>query len=289
MEVIVMSNFFYKRCTSNLTSPDKISTPSNKKKNIFFASIIFHVLIFFVNQIQCKNHTVTLSMIVKNEANRYIEKVLQEVKNYIDAAVIIDDHSTDNTIEICKKILSNVPLTIIQNHTQEFEKSEAGLRQLQWETAISSGSDWILGLDADEVPEKKFGKLIKAMINNENAEAYSFRLYDFWDQNHYREDRYWCAHLKSTFIFLIKYIPTKLYTWSKKNLHCGRWPLEIYSHKIKISHTNLRIKHLGWANPNDRINKYNRYMRLDPKGEFGCLAQYRSILNKKPNLKKWVE
>lgn len=36
-------------------------------------------------------------MIVKNEENRYLKKVLEALRHYIDEAVIIDDGSTDQT------------------------------------------------------------------------------------------------------------------------------------------------------------------------------------------------
>ena len=53
--------------------------------------------------------------------------------------------------------------------------------------------------------------------------------------------------------------------------------------------TTLRPKHYGWSREEDRINKYNRYMNLDPNGEFGSLEQYKSILDENPNLIKWEE
>ena len=39
-------------------------------------------------------------MIVKNEGKRYLEQVLNSLKGHIDEAVIIDDGSIDNTIQI---------------------------------------------------------------------------------------------------------------------------------------------------------------------------------------------
>jgi len=226
-------------------------------------------------------------MIVKNEANRYLRDVLSEVRTYIDAAVIIDDHSTDNTVAICQEMLQGIPLKILTNNSDLFEKHESELREKQWNETIGFNADWILNLDADEIPEKKLGSLIATMINNENVDAYSFRFFDFWDKDHYREDCYWRAHLKSTFIFLARFIPTIKYTWSKKPLHSGRWPLEI--NNFITQHTNLRFKHFGWATPEDRKNKYKFYMRLDPNGKFGWSAQYASILDKKPKLKLWRE
>ena len=48
------------------------------------------------------DNKLTLSMIVKNEENRYLERALKEHKKYIDSAVIIDDGSTDRTCRYSK-------------------------------------------------------------------------------------------------------------------------------------------------------------------------------------------
>jgi glycosyltransferase involved in cell wall biosynthesis len=67
-------------------------------------------------------------MIVKNEGKRYLDKVLNSLKGHIDEAVIIDDGSTDNTIQICKEIIKGIPLHIIQNEQSMFA-NEVELRK----------------------------------------------------------------------------------------------------------------------------------------------------------------
>ncbi|MGL4848078.1 MAG: glycosyltransferase family 2 protein, partial [Clostridium sp.] len=49
----------------------------------------------------------TLSMVVKNEEGRYLERVLEQNKDVITNAVIIDDGSTDKTKDIIKDILGS--------------------------------------------------------------------------------------------------------------------------------------------------------------------------------------
>ena len=58
---------------------------------------------------------------------------------------------------------------------------------------------------------------------------------------------------------------------------------------LAYSISDLRLKHYGWSRLEDRIEKYNRYMTLDPNGRYGILNQYNSILDHNPNLKKWEE
>ena len=74
----------------------------------------------FVRQYKEQGNKITLSMIVKNEEGRYLNQVLNSLKGHIDEAVIIDDGSSDNTINICREILQDIPLHIIQNEQSMF-------------------------------------------------------------------------------------------------------------------------------------------------------------------------
>lgn len=232
-----------------------------------------------------KENKITLSMVVKNEEKRYLKEVLNKAKEYIDNAVIIDDASNDNTINIIKEELKDIPYILIENKESKFS-NEYELRKQQWEETIKINPDWIIFLDADEILEDKFKDKVKDMINNKEVDGYLFRLYDFWDNENYRDDILWCAH--NTYrLFLIRYQENFIYKFKNTAQHCGRIPYNCINLPYSIS--DLRIKHYGWAKESDRIAKYNRYMELDPKGEFGDMNQYKSILDKNPNLVKWKE
>ena len=116
--------------------------------------------------------------------------------------------------------------------------------------------------------------------------AYYFRLYDLWDESHYREDEYWSAH-QTPRPFLIRYVPGIQYEWRETPQHCGRLPLTIYSFPGKSS--ELRLKHFGWAKKEDRLLKYDRYLQLDPDAKYGWREQYASILDENPHLVSWEE
>lgn len=231
-----------------------------------------------------KEPTLTLSMVVKNEENRYLEQVLHSVYDYIDCAVIIDDASTDSTIAICKSILKE-KLILIENRNSMFN-NEVTLRKLQWEETIKTQPDWILFLDADELFEDRAKNVIPQLIRERAVDAYTFRLYDFWCEDAYREDTLWHAHHISR-PFMIRYQPYYTYTFTETAQHCGRMPNNV----LALPHTasDLRIKHYGWARASDRLEKYYRYMSLDPQGLYGNLAQYNSILDQEVNLVKWQE
>ena len=222
-------------------------------------------------------------MIVKNEEGRYLKQMLSSLKEHIDEAVIIDDGSSDNTINICKEILKDLPLHIIPNEKSMFG-GESELRKKQWSETIKTNPDWILNLDADEILEDGFWDDAQKLIDDQNYDFYCFRLYDMWNETYYREDKYWNAH--SIYRpFLMRYQPNFNYTWNETPQHCGRFPINTFSFPKATS--EFRVKHLGWATQEDRIEKYKRYQLLDPDAIYGIKEQYDSIMDTIPNLIKW--
>lgn len=232
-----------------------------------------------------KKPKLTLSMVVKNEGDRYLKSALEAHKDFIDAAVIIDDGSIDNTVDICKEVLHDIPLHLVQNTTSQFS-NEVTLRKQQWEETILSDPGWILNLDADEFMDASFASKVQEIVEQQTYEAIYFRLYDMWSLTHYREDQYWSAH-QIYRPFMVRYRPNFPYIWKETPQHCGRFPLSI-NHFSYMCHP-ARVKHFGWARKEDRQSKYNRYQLLDPDAKYGWKEQYESILDEHPNLIEWVE
>jgi GT2 family glycosyltransferase len=237
----------------------------------------------FVRRYKDRGNKLTLSMIVKNEGKRYLYQVLNCLRGHIDEAVIIDDGSTDNTIQICQEILQGIPLHIIQNEQPMFA-NEVELRKKQWSETIKTNPDWILNLDADEILEDGFWDNVENLMNRRDIDFYFFRLYDMWNETHYREDKYWNAH--SIYRpFLMRYQPHFNYVWNETPQHCGRFPINALL--LPKTTSKFRVKHFGWATKTDRAAKYKRYKLLDPDAMYGSREQYNSIMDTNPNLIKW--
>lgn len=237
----------------------------------------------FVRQYKEIGNKITLSMIVKNEEGRYLQQVLNSLNGHIDEAVIIDDGSCDHTVDMCREILNGIPLHIIKNDTSMFS-SESSLRKKQWRETIKTNPDWILNIDADEILDDGFWDDAQGLINNQANDFYCFRLFDMWDDHHYREDQYWNAH--SVYRpFLMRYQPAFHYIWNETPQHCGRFPMNTFS--FPRAKSEFRVKHLGWATQEDKEEKYRRYHLLDPDAIYGVREQYDSILDTTPHLVKW--
>ena len=145
------------------------------------------------------------------------------------------------------------------------------IRIIEWDATIKTNPDWILNLDAEEIFEDSFWDHAQELINNKDYDFYCFRLYDMWDETHYREDEYWNAH--SIYRpFLMRYQPGFTYKWNETPQHCGRFPVNTFSFPSVDS--EFRVKHFGWATGEDRTEKNKRYQPLDSDAIYGIREQY---------------
>lgn len=122
---------------------------------------------------------------------------------------------------------------------------------------------YLLFLDADEIFEDKFKYEVRDMMKYIDIDGYIFRLYDFWNETHYREDSLWNAHLTYR-PFMIRYQKNYQYNFNKIPQHCERMPNNVLN--LPYSKSKLRVKHWGWSKEEDRVREYNRYIKLDPDG-----------------------
>lgn len=223
-----------------------------------------------------------------NEAAR-IGRLLANIDEALDEAgldyqvLIVDDGSTDDSVAVCHEVLRSVPHRVVSLGRSQFH-DEHRLRRLQWELARAQRPDWILCLDADEMFESRMAQALRGLVDQDRFDAIAFRLFDFWDQDHYRDDALWRAH-RTFRPFLVRLLPTLADEFHRRAQHCGRWPLGVDG--LRTTTSPVRLKHLGWSRADDRVRKFERYRQLDPDGQHGSLAQYASILDPSPHLVRW--
>jgi glycosyltransferase involved in cell wall biosynthesis len=220
-------------------------------------------------------------MLVKNESQRYLRRVLNQYRELCDMTIVLDDCSTDDTVDVCKEYTPYV----YESSESLWAVNEVHQRRRLWNMLRehdAEDGDWVLYLDADETIANT--NLLVPLLSAADAvgdiDALSFNLYDMWDETHYRDDQYWSAHT-TEWVFMVKYHRGRDYLWNERSLHCGRFPTNAVS---GFYPTKIAVQHWGWAKPEDRKKKYERYMQADPEGTFGWLEQYHSILDPEPHL-----
>ncbi|MFW5890739.1 MAG: glycosyltransferase [bacterium] len=218
-------------------------------------------------------------MLVRNEADRYLKDTLGHMLSYCDEVVVLDDASTDKTVEIAKKF---TPFVFEKN--KSMFHNEIVVRKELWKHILNRNPNWILILDADEIFEDEIVTRIDDMMNQSIYDVWGFKLFDMWNETHYRDDKYWKAH-NFYHPFLVRNITDYKHIWNEKPHHCGRFPVSI--NNLPMGKSNIRLKHLGWMKEKDRIEKYNRYKKFDPDAKYGWKEQYESILDESPNLVKF--
>lgn len=232
-----------------------------------------------------QGNKITLALTVRNEADKFIRRMLTHAMKYVSNIVILDDASTDNTIDVCEEVLIDFPHKIYKNHEpMMMNLKESESKKKLWDLTIKENPDWILLLDADELFEDWGTEVLPTIVNDPNFDAYYFKIYHMWeDDYHYRVDGLWAP--VDYRIYLLRYQPNFEYTWSDMGLHCYRHPYNAY--EMPGCFCYVRLRHYGHFTKEIRNAKFKRYRLLDPNSEFVPKSHYDSILEDNPTLEKF--
>ncbi|HMP32484.1 MAG TPA: glycosyltransferase family 2 protein [Saprospiraceae bacterium] len=142
-------------------------------------------------------NNISIVIITKNEG-RIIEKTLSQAKKLSDDIIVVDSGSVDNTVEIAKRFGTNV-----------IEKPWEGYGVNKNFGAQEAKYDWILSLDADEVPNDIFINSVLQMELNP-CNIYQFKINTYFSGKkirnevfspmwryrlYYKYDHQWSDHL----------------------------------------------------------------------------------------------
>lgn len=196
-------------------------------------------------------------MVVRNEAHRYLESCLAWTARFVDKIHVFDDQSTDNSRDIAARYA-----TISRNTSGvSFTGNEPLFRQTAWDTFVETMrpelGDWVLCIDADEFLVALTGNIRQQLITDidvayeTNDRSILIRIPEVFavvdGTPKIRIDGFWptiCAPR------LCAYEPDGRF-------YRGSVP-DYAAHPIH-GWSGLVLLHYGYADYDDRIEKYLRY------------------------------
>jgi len=206
-------------------------------------------------------------MRVRNEA-RWIQRSVESILPLCQRVVVLDDHSTDYTSDICSAI-PGVETVLSTFSGLDEARDKNFLLDL-----VRGEADWILMIDGDEIlmeTEELQRAMLRTLANDARATCISLRVLYAWD----REDQIRVDGVYGNFRRQSVFRPGKARFHSRgaANFHCGNAPAEL---RAATAYVETPLLHLGYMNACDRIRKYHWYNEHDPRN--AAEDEYRHIV-----------
>lgn len=213
---------------------------------------------------------------VKNEG-RWMAEVLESLLPLCERIFVMDDHSTDDTVDVCTRYPG---VMVLSSPFQGMNES----RDKNWlydRIMAFCEPEWILCVDGDEVLEKAGPDIIRENVKDE-VNSYAFRIAFMWDyRDKVRIDRIYGDFWRPSMFRPFKIIPNvpdnavlaqefrfkatpfgRTRGDDQPNLHCSSVPQRLI-HGRKIM--PVRLKHYGYLHRWDRVKKLDFYTSIDWK------------------------
>jgi len=209
---------------------------------------------------------------IKDEA-AWIAEVIASLLPLCEQIFILDDHSTDDTAEICR---SFPEVTLLPSPFEGLD--EARDKNYLLEHVIKSGADFVIHIDGDEVLVPDGQQMIRDLVARvPNVAIAKFRVLYAWnDKRTIRTDGiYACFSRPSLFRIAGQNTAGLRFgtTPHGGNLHCWNHPQNLQGAEVNAKHIGLI--HYGYITPEIRARKHAFYNRVDPNNAYE--DQYRHV------------
>ncbi len=198
-------------------------------------------------------------MHVKN-AIRTIDECLEKLSSLVDEIIIVDNGSTDGTLEAYSKF----PKIVALLHTEGYHGGRDV--RLLLEEAKKRNPDWIMLIDSDEVFEKHLTrKVLEKYMKSAHSVIY-FRMYNFWlSKKRFRIDRDWLLYTLLPQRQMFRNLPGIYYQDIK--VHYG----PIQGIKGSVCTSPYRLKHFGYSFRDEVERKMQMYREEDAEKDYATL------------------
>ncbi len=192
---------------------------------------------------------------IKNSA-KWLAKSLQASSRFADEILVLDDDSTDKTVEIAKTFPK------VKIKTQKKPMNEKRDREFLYNWAVEEGATWIASCDGDEIFDERLTKdYAKELMHPKNPmiKGYICRIITFWrGRKNVRVDGTF-NNLAFTRIYKVE--PKQHFVSPhSQGLHCSsapEMPIE------NLAWCPVRILHYGYETFKEAKRKYEFYERVD--------------------------
>lgn len=210
------------------------------------------------------------TMVMRNEASRYLDCCLSWNSSIVDAVHVYDDASTDDSMQIA--MAHGCTVTRRPDDVPSLLVHEGKFRDAAWrafERALEpEEGDWVLGFDADEFVVSAKDEVDSLYWACHQADATGvtglmlpipevFATHDsgdFMTHPQIRLDGYW-GRIQGL----------RLFRWERgghfRDVDLGGGSAPTYAEDGFLEESaSLWLMHYGYAHPDDRHEKYNRYL-----------------------------
>lgn len=204
----------------------------------------------------------------------FINQWLENMSRLVDEIVVVDNGSTDGTLEI----LRSHPKVVSIDCTEGFDEGRDKI--LAYERVRERKPDWVLWLDVDEIFEDGLTRQhLDRLMASRYVKRYFFRRFHMIDERHFNANYYWFT----TTCWPDRIMWREQQTGYFSNANFNNGLIQGIRGLQWISH--YRIRHLGYIDKDYVVRKTNIYRSVDPSLE----DIYATMRHENPWPWKWRE